>query len=211
MGKPLIDMTGRKIGRLTVKCRAEHKGKRTGAFWKCECECGNEVVVYGSELRKGETKSCGCLHKEELSKRARTHGLSGKRIYRIWQTMIKRCHKPNFERYKDYGGRGIEVCPEWKNSFEKFHEWAMANGYKENLTIDRIDTNGNYEPSNCRWVTYKVQGNNTRRNHYIEYNGERHTMAEWAEIKGMKLQTLAARINIYKWPIEKALTTPVKK
>lgn len=125
--------------------------------------------------------------------------------------MIKRCHKPNFERYSDYGGRGIEVCLEWRNSFENFRDWAMENGYKENLTIDRIDTNGNYEPSNCRWSTYKVQGNNTRRNHFIEFNGECHTMAEWAEIKGMKLQTLSNRINQYGWTIEKALTEPVRK
>ena len=136
--------------------------------------------------------------------------MSGTRLYRIWQAMIKRCYSPNYERYNDYGGRGITVCNEWKNGFQAFCDWAMANGYANDLTIDRKDVNGNYEPSNCRWTTYKVQGGNTRRVHFITYDGETHSMTEWAKIKGIKYSTLANRINMYHWDVERALTTPVE-
>lgn len=127
------------------------------------------------------------------------------KIYRVYCRMKQRCYDRNVREYKHYGGRGIKVCDEWLSDFMAFYEWAMANGYAEGLTIERKDTNGNYEPSNCVWADRKTQNNNTRANHYITYNGETHTMAQWAEIKGIKLQTLAARINIYGWTIERAL------
>ena len=211
MGKKLIDHTGQRFGKLFVVGKSDKKkGKYTGAFWECKCDCGNVVIVPGSSLRSGETRSCGCLRKAMVGELKRTHGMCRTRIYRIWQAMIKRCCSPGYERYSEYGGRGISVCDEWRNDFLSFYNWSMENGYSDELTIDRIEVNGNYEPENCRWATYKEQGNNTRRNHYITFDGETHTMCEWAKIKGMKYQTLAARINIYHWDIEKALNTPVK-
>lgn len=208
-GKPLIDMVGKHCGRLTVISRGEKRGAYTGAFWNCKCDCGNLTTVSGSDLRRGEIKSCGCLRIDAISKDPdQKH--TGTRLYAIWQGMKRRTTTKTNPRYADYGGRGITVCPEWRDSFEKFRDWALTNGYQDDLTLDRIDNDGNYEPSNCHWATYLEQGNNTRRNHRIEFDGETHTMAEWAVLKGIKLQTLAARINTYGWSIEKALTTPVK-
>lgn len=133
------------------------------------------------------------------------HNGKGTRLYRIWKIMKTRCYNKNFHKYRRYGGRGITVCEEWKNSFIEFRKWALDNGYAEDLTIDRIDNNGNYEPSNCRWVSIKTQANNRSSCHYITYQGETHTIAEWANIKGLKFNTLISRLNIYHWDIERAL------
>lgn len=168
-----LDLAGRKFGRLTA---IEKVGKQNGHItWRCKCDCGNEAVVQGTALKNGYTQSCGCLWKEAVSeyrhgdrrrkavgKAHTTHGMSNKRIYRIWQAMRNRCGNPNKPDYKYYGGRGISVCEEWKNSFEPFYKWAMSNGYNDTLTIDRIDVNGNYEPNNCRWVTMAEQNKNKR-------------------------------------------------
>lgn len=140
----------------------------------------------------------------------RKHGLNETRIYKTWVRMKVRCYNQNHDRYKNYGGRGITVCDEWKNDFKKFYEWAMKNGYSDDLTIDRIDVNGNYEPSNCRWITNKEQCNNRRNNHFITYNGKTQTVSEWAEEIGLDYNTLLVRINRLHWDIEKALTTPLR-
>lgn len=133
-----------------------------------------------------------------------------KRISRVYWNMKTRCYNPSSNKYHSYGARGIKVCDEWKNSFKKFKEWALSNGYADNLTIDRINNDGNYEPSNCRWVTNKQNTNNTRKNRIITYNGKTHTMSEWCEILGVKLQTLSARI--YRgWSLEDVMTKPIKK
>ena len=154
----LIDLTGQRFGRLTVI-------KRNGsidhhAAWKCICDCGKVTTVNGKWLRSGKTTSCGCYHNELLAKRSTTHGMSKTRLYRIWHDMKNRCFYEKDKKYSYYGGRGITICNEWKDNFEKFKAWAVANGYKENLTIDRINNNGNYDPSNCRWVTMKEQCKN---------------------------------------------------
>ena len=139
------------------------------------------------------------------------HGMAHTKIYRVYCRIKQRCYDKNVKEYKHYGGRGIKMCDEWRSDFMTFYKWAMANGYKEGLTIERKDVNGNYEPSNCCWITQKDQKNNKRNNHTLTYNGETHTMAQWAELKGLKIQTLANRLNIYGWDIERALNEPAVK
>lgn len=204
----LIDMIGKKIGRLTVVERAENTKQGT-TQWKCICECGNEVVILGSNLRQGRTKSCGCYQKECAKKRITTHGETKTRLFTVWQKIKDRCYNENHKSYKDYGGRGISMCDSWKDSFEAFRDWAIENGYSDDLTIDRIDVDGNYEPSNCRWVTQKEQQNNRTNNHLLTYNGETKTMAQWADEVGLPYHTIVARINKYSWTVEEALSTPV--
>ena len=217
MGK-LIDLTGQKFGRLTVLERTTSTNKNVK--WLCVCDCGKITSVFGVDLKSGKTKSCGCLFSEQLAQRNKQNALymsvskdgdkpqSWRRIYGIRYLMICRCYNPNTDQYSDYGGRGISVCPKWRdknNGKANFYKWAMSHGYADNLTIDRIDVNGNYEPSNCRWVTMKEQQNNRRNNHLITYNGETKTVAEWELATGIKQHTILQRLR-RGWRIEDALT-----
>ncbi|RRC92739.1 hypothetical protein EII25_03435 [Erysipelotrichaceae bacterium OH741_COT-311] len=137
-------------------------------MWECNCDCGNKTEVIQENLLNGHTKSCGCASsKYTMGERMKTHGMSNTRLYYVWKAMKARCSNPNVEQYPNYGGRGIFVCAEWMSSFDNFKEWALLNGYDSNAefgkcTIDRINPDGNYEPSNCRWVDMKVQANNKR-------------------------------------------------
>lgn len=167
------------------------------------CNCGNKKVINIYNVERGAVKSCGCYFKEHPSHTI--HGGRGTRLYHIWKSIRERCNTPTSTIYKNYGGRGIKICKEW-DDFKVFREWALTHGYNDSLTIDRIDVNGNYEPNNCRWVTYKKQANNKRNNRYIEYRGQVKTMTEWAELYNIKLATLWARLN-RGWSIEKALNT----
>ena len=173
-----LDLAGRRFGKLTV---IEEVGRTQNGkvIWKCKCDCGGETNAIASNLKNGISKSCGCQRTETLMKRSTTHGGRRTRLYQIWCNMKQRCKNVN---YPDYGGRGIEVCEEWKNSFEAFRDWALANGYRDDLTIERKDVNGDYCPENCTWATRKAQNNNTRNNHFIEYNGQTKTISQWAEI-----------------------------
>lgn len=196
----LKDLTGQRFGRLTVIERAEN-AKCGRTMWNCKCDCGNEICVIGQNISSGRTKSCGCLYE------AGKHRESHTRLYRIWSGMKTRCSNPKHHEFLNYGGKGISVCIEWEDNFQTFYEWAVGNGYADNLTLDRIDNSKNYCPENCRWATYKQQGNNRTQNHLITYNGKTQNITQWAEEFGINRVTLQARIVRYGWDIEKALTT----
>ena len=167
-----IDLTGQTFGRLTVLERVEAGTKRY-AVWLCKCSCGNTKIVRSCHLRSGAVVSCGCYQKEIARKYNSTHKESKTRLYNEWQHMKKRCYWKNYNAYNLYGGKGITVCDEWKNSFVAFKDWALNNGYTDELTLDRIDINKNYEPSNCRWATKYIQSNNRSINRIVEYHGEK--------------------------------------
>lgn len=194
----LQDLTGKRFERLVVVERTANNKRQP--VWICKCDCGNYTKVQSSNLKSGNVRSCGCLAKE--IKPSLTHGLHGTRLYEIWHGMKQRCYLPTVKPYKNYGGRGIKVCDEWKNDFMSFYNWAITNGYREYLTLDRIDNDGNYEPNNCRWITRKEQSNNKRTNRYITYNGKTHTLSQWCEILGVKRHILKYRLN--HWGIDRA-------
>ena len=178
------DLTGMVVGRLTV---LHYAYSNKYAYWKCRCECGNETFVRSSHLIAGLVRSCGCLN-SEIGKRTIKyahaknfkHGDSRSRLHIIWTNIIQRCHDKNSKSFIYYGGRGIGICPEW-HDFIVFRDWALVNGYKDDLTIDRINVNGNYEPLNCRWVGRDIQANNKRNNVFIIFREERRTVAQWAK------------------------------
>ena len=174
-----IDLTGKKFGRMTV-ISLNSKGKRTK--WNCICDCGKKKIVDSYHLRKGKIVSCGCYSRETLKYYSITHGDSKSRLYNIWCGMKGRCYSKTNTTYKNYGGRGITICEEWLNNFENFKEWSLKNGYNEKLTIDRIDVDGNYEPSNCRWATPYMQSNNTRNNVCLKYNNINYTAKELSDL-----------------------------
>ena len=197
MGK-LKDLTGLKFGRLTVIKRVENN-KHNQTCWLCKCDCGNEKIIEGYSLTRGRTQSCGCLlsecSRERTTKRNFKHGFSNHKLHGIWDNMKQRCYNPNSKSYADYGARGIKICQEWQDDFMNFYNWAMANGYKEGLTIDRIDVNGNYEPNNCRWIALSMQSDNRRDTVYIEYKGHRYTRKEFSIKFKINYWTLRYRIS----------------
>lgn len=164
----LIDLTGKKFGRLTVIERAPKEGKKH-TRWKCVCDCGNTTVSDSYQLRHGLVVSCGCYHAEICGDKHRKHGYTKTRLYRIYYKMKERCYRKANDNYKYYGGLGVTVCDEWLKNFNTFAEWAISHGYKDNLTIDRIDPSGNYEPDNCRWITIQEQQNNRRKRGTIQW------------------------------------------
>ena len=207
MGK-FQDLTGKKFGLLTVIGFYEKRNKHQ--FWKCICDCGNEKIIQQSHLKSGHTRSCGCLHKKSIIDTSKKHGKCHTKLYFVWHTMKQRCYNLNNNQYKNYGKRGIGICSEWLEDFISFYNWAINNGYKEGLSLDRIDNNGNYEPNNCRWATVKEQSRNRRNNRCFEYNGKTQCLEDWAKEYNLSRGTLNYRL-LSNWSIEKALTTPLKK
>ena len=216
--KRFEDLTGKKFNQLQVLeysySRKQPNG-RTVYFWKCLCDCGNITYICSSHLKTGHNISCGCVlkrHQKNLGKYAYVNGLSQERIGRIYSNMINRCKNPNMPMYQHYGGRGIKVCEEWKplkNGFKNFCDWAFENGYSDKLTLDRIDVNGNYEPSNCRWVDLYVQANNKRKTKRYLYNDEKLTISEISRKYNVKAKLLYSRINKLGWDIKSAIETPI--
>ena len=201
--KEIIDLKGKRFGKLIVLEMQEHIVGED-VMWKCKCDCGNEIMANVGNLKNGHTKSCGCLRVDRCKTNFTKHGLEHTRLYGIWSDMRLRCYDEKNIAYHRYGGRGITICDEWKNDVKAFYDWAMANGYKDSLTIDRIDNDGNYCPENCRWVTRKEQNNNRRDNHKLTFNGKTQSIPEWAEELGLTYGGLYDRL--YRgWPIEKVL------
>lgn len=184
------DLTGQRFGMWTTLYRTTDK--KGHVAWMCRCDCGTERIILTAHLINGSSTNCGCKRVHPT-----THNMSGTRLYRIYQSMIQRCNNPNNKAYCYYGGKGICIYSEWlgEHGFENFAEWSFENGYTDTLTIDRKDSNGNYEPSNCRWADYTTQLNNTTRNHLVTCNGETHTIAEWSKITGINSNTLNYRVR----------------
>lgn len=205
----LKNEVGSAYERLTVISRGESINNH--AYWRCQCQCGNIVNVRGSDLRNGKTKSCGCLKNEETSMRFKKHGLKNHRLYGVRIKIISRCQNINDKDYKNYGGRGIKIYDEWLNDFMSFYNWAIENGYKEGLTIERIDVNGNYEPSNCTFIENKNQSLNWRRSLKYTYNGETKDIRYFANKYNVNYYALRARLTNYHWDIKKAIETKTIK
>lgn len=204
------DYIGLRYGRLVIISWESKRGYQH--YFKCKCDCGTIKSIRLSRLKSGETKSCGCIRKElfeETRKDLTIHGKANTRLHTIYRSMKARCYQVKHKNYSYYGGKGIEICDEWLEDFMNFYNWAHNNGYKDNLTIDRIDVKGNYEPNNCRWTTTKEQANNTSRNIYITYQGETKTLKQWSEHLGINYYTLKSRYK-YGWDVEDMLTKPIQ-
>ncbi len=181
------DLIGLRFGSLVV---TEFAGKQGNfAMWRCRCDCGNEHIARGANLTSGQIKSCGCVAKRNATK----HGESRTRLYRIWYGIIRRTEDSSRKEYKDYGALGVRMCKEWRESYEAFRDWAQNNGYNDTLSIDRIESTGNYEPGNCRWVTKSVQESNKRTTHLICVNGVSMSPAEWSKVSGIPAYQIRRR------------------
>lgn len=195
---PLIDLTGKRFGRLAVIGIAENNAGRIK--WECRCDCGNMHVASGVHLKSGGTQSCGCFQRESLGNNRRTHGKTRTRVYAAFQHMRRRCESPNDGDYLDYGGRGIKICDRWA-TFENFLEdmGEPEKGY----SLGRIDNNGNYEPDNCKWATADEQANNKRNSHLITWNGQTLNLTTWARMAGKDAAWLIKRLK--RMPFVKAM------
>ena len=199
MNRQIKDLTGLKFGNLTV---ISNYGKIKGStYWQCQCDCGKIKIMNHYNLLNGKSTSCGCLKGQKISKNKSTHDKTNTKIYKLWLGIKARCNNINNPKYKNYGGRGIKVCNEWQNDFMSFYNWATNNGYNENAeygkcTIERIDVNGDYEPSNCTFKNLKEQANNRTTNVFIEYNGENHTLKQWSEILNLNYKAVFNRYHL---------------
>lgn len=205
MGKP-VDLTGKVYGFLTVLSIAENKGKER--CWNCKCECGNTVVVRRGNLTRGDTLSCGCYGRRKKAEANTKHGDYKTREYRIYNAMKARCNNPNSHSYELYGGRGIRVCQRWSDSYKNFVE-DMGQCPSEKHSIERLDRNGDYCPSNCIWATQKEQSNNTSQNLVFSYGGKKYTLAQLSEISGINRYTLRHRLLRLAMTPDEAVSQPI--
>lgn len=199
-----IDLKNKKYNKWTVLALDRIENRKS--YWLCKCDCGTEKIIYGGSLKSGTSKSCGCFRKESMPKKA--NGLAKTRINNIYHSMKSRCNNKNVKRYKNYGGRGIKVCDSWNNNFLEFYNWAINNGYDDNLTLDRINVDGNYEPNNCRWVPLEKQFYNKTDNVFYIVEGKKKCLAELCKEYNMPYQTVRKRLERGK-DILNALTTPI--
>lgn len=195
-----VNLVGDKFGRLTVISLFDRK--RSGSRWLCKCECGNEHTVFTQNLKNGSVRSCGC------QSHPTKHGMTNTRVYQTWAAMKSRCRSQSYHAHKHYAGKGVAVCNEWLQ-FEAFYEWALKNGYKDDLTLDRVDNSKGYEPSNCRFVTIADQQRNKTSNRIVTFQGKTKSICQFADDIGIARATLCNRLS-RGWSVEKALTTPVK-
>lgn len=200
------DLSGQKFGKLNVLKFNNINCKNRHAVWLCRCDCGSEILVESSRLTSGNTKSCGCLKAELNKSRALKHGHYNERLYKIWFDMKRRCYNNNRKAYKYYGAKGITVCKEWLNSYNNFHNWALSHGYNNNLTLERIDFNGNYCPENCKWIPQSEQTQNSSHNHFITFNNKTLTISQWSKEIGIAPKTIRERLN-KGWNIKKVLSS----
>lgn len=201
------DLVGQRFGKLLVISETTERSSNGSIKWLCKCDCGTEKVIAAKNLVGNKAKSCGCLNRATKNVR---HGLSREKAYSIWNAMMSRCYNSNSKSYCNYGQRGIAVCEAWHDP-SVFVEWSKRSGYKEGLTIDRIDVNGNYSPENCRWIPRSEQMSNMSTNHLVEFGGKTQTIAQWSRETGIKPTTIMMRLNKYHWSAEKTLTTKVNK
>lgn len=195
------DLTGCKFNLLTVKSiTKDYRGRKA---WICICDCGTETIASPTQLKKGGKKSCGCQKYGNANKK---HGGRGTRLYSIWKGIRKRVNNKNAPNYLWYGGKGIRICEEW-NDFILFREWALSNGYDDTKTIDRIDSNKDYSPNNCRWATKKEQANNKTSNRFITYRNKTQTAKEWADETGIYYNTIIYRLNA-NWDLDEVFSKP---
>lgn len=208
-----FDLTGKRFGRLVV---VKYSHSKNGAFWICQCDCGGTSVLRTAILNNGSSQSCGCRSREAARQNAETGRAArrlpfpnARKLKDLYRNMLDRCYDTGNKRYANYGGRGVRVCDEWLNSRLAFYHWAHDNGHQVGLQIDRIDVNGNYEPSNCRFVDSIVQMNNTTRNRFLEWNGVRDTVANWARTIGVAPRILQSRVD-RGWSVERIITQPFR-
>lgn len=206
------NLIGKVFGNLIVIKEGKNKKHPNGhesTTWICQCSCGSILSVETQSLISGNTSSCGCFRRLYSKEKMTIHGKYGERIYRIWSNMLRRCDYEKHVSYKNYGGRGIKVCDQWRgeHGFEDFYKWAVDNGYSDGLTIDRIDVNGNYEPDNCRWITNAEQQNNKRNNNRISYKGEVKTLAEWCRELNIEYSKTQLRLS-RGWSVEESFERP---
>lgn len=204
---------GAKFGKLTVR-ELVVDGNSNSRRYLCDCECGGTKITSEDNLKRGHCRSCGCLHKGHGgSKKKNIYLGSDSKLYNTWASMKNRCHNSKSDNYKNYGMRGITVCDEWVDNYSEFKRWALDNGYNEsggrNCSIERIDVNGNYSPENCKWATAKEQMNNTRRNTFVEYDGKRMSLAQWADYLGINYSSFMSRFD-RGWSMERIANTPIR-
>lgn len=202
-----VDFSGKKFGRLLVLDKFKKIGKYN--FWLCKCDCGKLIWIRGNSFNNGHATSCGCSRRKYFIEKT----VYKTALHSVWNNMKGRCYRKTDHNYRNYGNRGIEICDEWKdkdNGFKNFYNWAIKNGYKKGLSIDRIDNNGNYSPENCRWADMKTQNNNQRSTVRIKYNGIEKTLEEWSKIVKIPKRTIYKRIKEQNWDIESAFNKPVQ-